>query len=211
MATEQQHGEHDPEYIPGRTRWNVFALVFAVGLLGVGLMFTGMSRGALATSFAVSGTSYKATADKLTAAGVVQYGSAETGAGNKRAYPVLVNGFREAKLTNFCQSFVVADLPMVGEATVRLEASDGMRAENLVLGVERVSGDLTLRNVQIGRDAASLDAGPNGATGPPGAFGIQADGATISDLRQRARSTTATTLHLDDVDITVEPGRDPCF
>lgn len=195
----------------GRTRWRVFTLVFLVGLLGVGAMFTGMSQGALAASFAVSGTSYKATADNLNAEGVVQYGSVDRSA--DKAHPVLVNGFRDAKLDNFCQSIVVPGLPGIGDATIRIATPGkaGMSADNLVLGIEEVTGDLTLDNVQIGRDSGTFDNGPSGLQGQSGGFGIQADRAHISHLQQTAWSTTASTLRLNQVDITATAGRDECY
>ncbi|QUH01535.1 cholesterol esterase [Saccharopolyspora erythraea] len=197
--------------VVGRTRWKVFALVFVVGLAGVGLMFTGLSRGALAASFSVSGMSYKASGDKLVSEGVVQYGSVDHGSSG--AHPVLVNGFRKARIDNFCQSFVVPALPVVGDVTVKIAAPGqaGMSAENMVLGVEQVSGDMTLSNVEIGRDAGTFDKGPGGAQGPSGAFGIQADGAQIDRLRQVAWSTTASTLKLNQVRIAASAGHDECF
>lgn len=184
-------------------------MVLVVGVFGIGLMFAGLSRGAVAASFTVSGTSYKASADKLTAEGVVQFGSVDRSA--DKTHPVLVNGFRHAKLSDFCQSIVVPDLPGLGAATVRIEAPGGMEAKNLVLGIEEVEGDLTLNNVQIGRDAGTFDVGPPGLKGPAGGFGIQASGMTLDNLRQKAWSTTASTLHLNDVSITATAGRNPCF
>ncbi|WP_114452462.1 DUF6230 family protein [Halopolyspora algeriensis] len=194
----------------GRTRWRVFTLVLVVGVFGVGLMLTGMSQGAIAASFAVSGTRYKASADDLRAKGVVQYGSVDRSSSEK-AHPVLVNGFRDARLSNFCQSIVVPGVPGVGDMTIRISAPGGMRAENLVIGVEKVTGDLTLNNVEIGRDAATFGKGPEGLQGKPGTFGIQADSAHIANLRQVAWSTTASTLRLSDVRITAEAGRHECF
>ncbi|MDR7300972.1 DUF6230 family protein [Haloactinomyces albus] len=193
----------------GRTRWRVFALVLVVGVFGAGLMLTGMSQGAIAASFAVSGTRYKASADDLRAEGVVQYGSVDRGSG--KPHPVLVNGFRDARLSNFCQSIVVPGIPGIGDMTIRISAPGGMRAENLVIGVQEVTGDLTLNDVEIGRDAATFDEGPAGLRGEPGTFGIQADSAHIADLRQVAWSTTASTLRLDDVRITATAGHDECF
>lgn len=195
----------------GRTRWRVFALVFVVGLAGIGVMVTGLSQGALAASFAVSGTSYKATADNLDAQGVVQYGSVDQSA--DEAHPVIVNGFRKATLGNFCQSFVVPGLPGVGDITVRIATpgASGMNADNMVIGVEEVQGDLTLGNVQIGRDSGKFDNGPSGLQGAPGGFGIQADTAHISHLRQVAWSTTASTLRLNQVKINATAGRNECF
>lgn len=195
----------------GRTRWKVFGMVLLAGMVGIGVMFAGLSQGALAASFSVSGTSYKATADELDADGVVQYGSVDQGP--NQAHPVLVNGFRQARLDNFCQSILIPGLPGVGQATVQLKApgKSGMTAQNLVLGVQDVTGDLTLSNVEIGRDAGQLDRGPNSAKGKSGGFGIQADKAHISHLRQVAWSTTASTLKLNQVQISVKPGKNECF
>ncbi|WP_406692592.1 DUF6230 family protein [Saccharopolyspora sp. ID03-671] len=197
------------ETTSGRTRWRLFGLVLVAGMVGVVLMFTGLSQGAIAASFAVAGTSYKASADRLDAQGVVQYGSVDRSA--DQAHPVLVNGFRKAKLDNFCQSIVVPDLPGVGDITVKIAAPGGMTADNLVLGIEEVTGDLTLNNVEIGRDAGTMDKGPNGVTGGAGTFGIQADSTQISGLRQTAWSTTASTLKLNQVHITAGAGRHECF
>ncbi|WP_344682104.1 DUF6230 family protein [Saccharopolyspora taberi] len=192
----------------GRTRWRIFALVFVAGLAGVGVMFGGLSQGALAASFSVSGMTYKASGDKLVGEGVVQYGSVDQGGSG--AHPVLVNGFRQARIDNFCQSFVVPGLPVVGDISVRI-AAPAMSAEDLVIGIEQVTGDLTLSNVEIGRDAGTFDKGPNGQTGQPGTFGIQSDGARIDNLRQTAWSTTASTLRLDQVRISADTGRNECY
>lgn len=195
----------------GRTRWKVFSGVLVCGLVGTGVMFTGLSQGALAASFSVSGTSYKASADQLRADGVVQYGSVDHSSGS--AHPVMVNGFGKAELDNFCQSILLDDLPGIGEVTLRIAAPGeaGMSADNLVLGIEEVTGDLTMQDVEIGRDAATFDEGPSGAQGEPGNFGIQAGSVHIADLQQEAWSTTASTLRLNQVRISAEPGRNECF
>ena len=43
----------------GRTRWARFVGVLGMGAVGAGVLLFGMSQGALAASFAVSGTSFK--------------------------------------------------------------------------------------------------------------------------------------------------------
>ncbi|SDK71870.1 hypothetical protein SAMN04487820_111157 [Actinopolyspora mzabensis] len=210
MAANREIGTDDGNAPNGRTRWRVFALMLLGSFSAIALMLTGLSKGAVAANFAVSGVTYKASADELVAEGVAQFGAYDKGSGEKN-HPVLVNAFKHAELSNFCQSFVVPDLPGIGDATVRIEAPGGMAAQRLVLGVEKVKGDLTLNNVQIGRDASQLDLGPEGVGGSPGAFGIQATGARIDGLRQQAWSTTASTLNLRDVEITTKPGHHPCF
>lgn len=199
------------EKVTGRTRWRVFGMVLGVGVLGIALMFTGMQQGALAASFTVSGTSHKVSADNLNAEGVVQYGSVDKSANT--THPVLVMGLRKVRMDNFCQSIVVPGLPGVGDITVRITTPDasGTTAENLVLGIEDVAGDVTLSNVEIGRDPSVFDKGPDGVQGQPGAFGIQADAMHVAHLREKAWSTTASTLRLNQVNIHVEAGHNECY
>lgn len=195
----------------GRTRWKRFAAVMVLGGAGAGILTLGLSQGALAASFTVSGVAYKATIDELRAQGVVQYGDVDRS--TKTANPVLVNGFRKAQADNFCQSFVVPGLPGVGDITVMLRApgKSAFQADNLVLGISDVTTDLELDNVEIGRDAGQLDKGPAGAKGGAGAFGIQADAAKLDHVKQQAYSTTASTLRLQGVGITVKAGHNECF
>lgn len=195
----------------GRTRWKRFAAVMVLGGLGAGVLSLGLAQGALAASFTVSGVSYKAKIDELRAQGVVQYGDVDRSA--KSAHPVLVNGFKKAQADNFCQSFIVPGLPGVGDITVKLSApgKSSFLADNLVLGISDVTTDLELDNVEIGRDAGTLDKGPAGAVGRSGTFGIQADAAKLDNVHQTAWSTTASTLRLKSVGISVTAGHDECF
>lgn len=195
----------------GRTRWKRFAAVMVLGGLGAGVLTVGLSQGALAASFTVSGTPYKAAIDKLDATGVVQYGDIDRSAHG--AHPVLVNGFRHATADNFCQSILMPGVPGLGDVTIRLTAPgrNGFNADNLVLGVQDVDADLTLTNVEIGRDSGALDKGPGNAKGVSGGFGIQADSAELTNVRQLAWSTTASTLRLNQVGIHVSAGKNECY
>ncbi|MCP2260641.1 hypothetical protein LX15_004360 [Streptoalloteichus tenebrarius] len=195
----------------GRTRWGRFAMVVAAGGVGVGVLMFGMSSGALAASFTVAGTSFKASADGLTGTGFVQYGSVDRS--SDKAHPVAVNGMRTATLDNFCQSMVVPGLPGVGDITVKITAGGkgGMSAENLVINMEQLDADLTLGNAEIGVDAAQLGKGPQGATGAAGTLGIQADTVQLGALRQTAWSTTASTLRFKGMKLDVFSGRNECF
>ncbi|GDY32386.1 DUF6230 family protein [Gandjariella thermophila] len=195
----------------GRTRWLRFLAVLAAGGVGAGVLMVGMSQGALAASFAVSGTSFKSSADALHGQGLVQFGGVDQGAG--AAHPVVVNGFRSATLDNFCQSVFMPAVPVVGDVTLRITAGGrgAMSADNLVVGLDQLTGDLTLDNPQIGVDAGQLGKGPAGVRGVPGTFGIQADSAFIGSLRQTAWSTTAQTLRFKGMGMTVKLGRSECF
>ena len=56
-------------------------------------------------------------------------------------------------------------------------------ASNLLIDMDSLEGNATFDNIQIGRDASTLDAGPDGAIGAAGSFGQQADKVTILNLQ----------------------------
>jgi len=195
----------------GRTRRGVFAGVLAAGLAVAGLLLVALSQGALAASFAVSGTSFKISADRLEGTGFVQFGGVD--GGPEGSHPVATSAFRAVVIDNFCQSVTLRSLPVVGDVTLRIASpgEEGMVANDIVLGVERLSGDLTLVNPQIGVDAGQVSKGPPGVVGLPGGFAQQADAATIVGMRQTAWSATAYTLRLKNSLLTLHDGGGECY
>ncbi|MEV6823370.1 DUF6230 family protein [Amycolatopsis sp. NPDC051102] len=197
--------------VRGRTRRALFAGVLVGGLAGAAMLLVGLSQGALAASFAVSGTSFKVSADRLAGTGFVQFGSVDSGAG--AAHPVATSAFRTAAMDNFCQSVSLRSLPVVGDVTLRIASvgEEGMSATNIVLGVTELSGDLTLVNPQIGVDAGQVSKGPAGVVGQPGGFAQQADRAAIAMPRLAAWSATAYTLRLKNSKLTLHTDSGECY
>ncbi|MEU3626215.1 cholesterol esterase [Amycolatopsis coloradensis] len=195
----------------GKTRWARFAGIFGLALAGAALLLTGLSQGALAASFAVSGSAFKISADKLVGEGFVQYGDVDQGSGE--AHVVAVGAFRKATLDNFCQSVFLPKVPMVGDVTLVLVSGGpgGMESTDIIIGIASLTGDLLLTDTQIGIDAAQLSKGPEAAKGRAGAFGLQASGATIGQLRQIAWSTNAQTLRLKNLALSLRSGKNECF
>jgi hypothetical protein len=195
----------------GRTRWGRFAGVLGGAIAVAALLVTGLSQGAIAASFTVSGSAFQVSADRLVGKGFVQYGAVDRGAGE--AHAVAVGAFREATLDNFCQSVYLPKVPLVGDITLVLASGGpgGMTATDIILGIASLSGDLTLTDTQIGIDAAQLSKGPEAAKGGAGQFGLQADTATIGSLRQTAWSTSAQTLRLKNLALSLRSGRNECF
>lgn len=196
---------------PGRTRWSRFFLALGVGLAAAGVLIFGMAQGSLAASLTVSGGSFQVSADKVRGTGFVQYGQVDTTADGKQ--PVAVNGFRMARLDNFCQSFLIDDLAGVGSMSVKLSAPNvrGMEAENMIVDLSQLNADLKLVEPEIGVDAAELD-GPPGGTGAAGTFGLQAQGIELEQLRQTTWSTTAATLRFREMSLSAKPGYgNQCF
>jgi hypothetical protein len=193
--------------VQGRTRWRRFAALMVPAVAVAGAVIFGMANGAIAASFAVSGQTFKVSADKLEGEGFVQYGGIAAEKNGTR-HPVAVSAIREAKLHNLCQSVKVPNLPVV----LTINAGGGgnpATASNLLIDMDSLEGDATFNNIKIGRDASDLGAGPDAA----GSFGQSADSVVIDDLKQVARSTSAGVFTLNGLRLKVNVGADAreCF
>ncbi|MER7761411.1 DUF6230 family protein [Streptomyces sp. NPDC097619] len=201
----------DHELAEGRVRWRRFAVltVPAVGVtaaLGIAL-----AQGALAASFAVSGQQFKVSADSLTGEGFAQYGSVDVNA-REELIPVAVTAIREAKLHNLCQS-VVTTLPVIGDISLNLTAGrkSPVEATDLFVDATQLGGNASFTNIEIGRDASTLDKGPTEAQGMQDLFAEQADTVTITDLQQTAWATNAGTFKLSGLNMKISKGKKECF
>ncbi|GAB7049136.1 DUF6230 family protein [Catenuloplanes indicus] len=198
----------------GHVRWRRAAVLAVPTVIATGFMIFGMSNGAIAASFSVSGSTFKVAADRLEGDGFAQYGGIATEENGER-HPTAVSAIREAELYNLCQS-VNASNPLVGRVILTINAGSGDKpatASNLALDVDEFSGDATFSNIEIGRDASTLNKGGDGANGQPGLFGQQADHVTINNLRQVEWTTTAGTFALTGLQLKVNVGDDAkeCF
>ena len=197
--------------VSGRTRWKRFAAVMLPALLAVGVLLGLMMQGALAASFAVSGSNFKVAASRLEGTGFAQYGGVACEV-DGTCHPVAISHIREASLANLCQS-VAVPTPL-GRIVLRISAGGGNRpatASNLVVDVATLEGDAVFTNIEIGRDASTLNKAGSGATGPRGGFGQQADRIVVDDLRQVAWATTAGTFRLNGLALRLGPDQRECF
>ncbi|QKW06342.1 cholesterol esterase [Streptomyces sp. NA04227] len=202
---------------PGRTRWLRLAVVMVPTLAVSGGILATMSTGALAASFGVSansftvsGKSFQVSADSLKGRGFEQFGVLDRG--KDAVYPEALTAIRTADLRNICQS-VVQSVPIIGDVTLRLTAGRGARpvhVDRLVANVHDLKGDASFTNIQIGRDASTVNQVP-GVTGPSGGFAQQSDTVQIMRLRQETRSISAATFRLPGLHLTVKRGDHSCF
>jgi hypothetical protein len=208
----------------GRTRWRRFAAVMLPAVAAAGVLVTGIANGALPASFAVSGTTFKVSADALDGTGFVQYGgfASQPGAtnipgtnipnpGDPKNKPVAVSGIADAYLTNLCQSVTVPGTTLSLVIRAGQPGSARVHATNLMIGMDSLTGDATFTNISIGQDASTLTGGPQGAVGLPGGFGQQADVVHIANLHQVAWSTSAGTFELNGLDMHVSTSAEQCF
>lgn len=202
----------DGRYLSGKVRWRRFALLSVPGLGVTAALAVALSQGALAASFAVSGQQFKVSADRLTGDGFAQYGSVDVNA-RDQLLPVAVTAIREARIESLCQS-VVTSLPLIGDISMKLTAGTGDRpvaATDLFVDATQLSGDASFRNIEIGRDASTLDKGPDDARGMQDLFSQQADDIEINRLEQVAWATNAGTFKLSGLHMKVMKGKKECF
>jgi hypothetical protein len=197
--------DREGDLAQGRTRWRRFAVLAGASTVAVGGILFAMSTGAIAASFAVSGQTFTVTADKLVGDGFVQYGGLATESSGA-AHPVAISGIKSAKLYNLCQSVKVPNLPVVLVIKAGGDPAKPAEATDLLIDMDSLSGDATFDNINIGQDAATLNAaGPN-AHGQAGAFGQQATHVQIDNLQQIARATSAGQFKLTGLKLNVNIG-----
>ncbi|WP_116244221.1 DUF6230 family protein [Nocardiopsis sp. FIRDI 009] len=193
----------------GGTRWRRFALIAVPGLTAAAVLGGMTTQGLLAASFAVSGDSFKMSADQLTGQGFTQYGDvAESVDGSGRA--VGLSTVNTADLENLCMSSLW-DLG-IGEATLVITAgeTDPVHGTDLVLDLEQLRGNAEFDQIEIGRDASTLDKA-EGGQGPAGGFGLQADEIRVADVELTTWAVTSGSLRLSGLNLAVLPGNHECF
>ncbi|MEU8463298.1 DUF6230 family protein [Streptomyces sp. NPDC029003] len=169
-----------------------------------------MAQGALAASFAVSGTSFQVSSSKLTSKGLASYVQTDRSADGK-GHPVALLGIEEATLSDICQSAEV-DTP-VGKVVFKLTAggrAGEVTASSLVIDGEDLEGDAVFGTAQIGRDASTLDQ-VDGVRGEPGKFGLQAGNIEVAGVRSHAWSATGGNFRLKGMKLNVSLDGAQCF
>lgn len=198
-----------PSASGGGTRWRRFALLAIPGFVAAAVLGGATTQGLLAASFAVSGDSFKMSADQLSGNGFSQYGEVANSVDGS-ARPVGLSTVNTAELENLCMSSLW-DLP-IGEATLVIKAGADKPVEgtSMVIDIEQLQGDAEFSAIEIGRDASTLDKA-DGGQGPAGGFGLQADNIEVSDMEMTSWAVTSGSLRLSGLNLAVRPGNHECF
>ncbi|MFK0049581.1 DUF6230 family protein [Streptomyces sp. NPDC090741] len=205
--------DRDPDGIggrEGRVHWRKSAAVAVPAVLAVGAMAVVMAQGALAASFAVSGTAFQVSSSKLSSKGLASYVQTDRSVDGK-GHPVALLGIGEATLTDICQSAEV-DTPL-GTVVFKLTAggpAGEVTASELVIDGEDLDGDATFGTAQIGRDASTLDQ-VAGVKGEPGKFGLQAGDIEVVGVKSHAWSATGGNFRLKGMRVSVGLDGKKCF
>ncbi len=200
----------------GGTRWKRFAVVMVPSVAATAAIGVALAQGALAASFSVSGQDFKVTADKLDGTGFLQYGAYDVQHGGKNI-PVAVSAFKDAKITNMCQS-VVMPVPLVGNVTMRLQAGGTgtpVEAKNIYIDLDQLNADAQFDNINIGVAAGDSNKGPGmkggGEHADPGGFAQEADHALLTGVKQTAWATSAGTFKLNGLSLRLLTGKQECY
>jgi hypothetical protein len=196
----------------GRTSWRRFGVAMGPTLAAAVGVVVLQANAVLAAGFAVSGQQFKVSADSLDGTGFVNYGWVDQQA-DGTPVPVAVTGIKHATLRNMCQS-VLTTLPVIGDISLKLTAGTGatpVTADDLFIDMAQLDGNAEFSNIEIGRDASTLDKGPPGAQGLQGLFGQQATSVRITGLRQTAWASHAGTFKLSGLRMSLTPGKHECF
>ncbi|MFB7663059.1 DUF6230 family protein [Kitasatospora sp. NPDC056138] len=196
----------------GKTRWKRFALVMVPSIAATAAIGVGLANNALAASFSISGQKFKVYADDLQGDNFAQYGDVLHHTNDKDPNPkaheaVAVSTFSHATIQHLCQS-VTTDIPLLGKWTLQLHAGGDtkdkyVQADNLVIGLNSLEADAQFDNINIGQDASTL---PSPAKGGAGMFGQTATHAHLTNVKQTAWSTSASSFSLNGLKLGLAQG-----
>ncbi|PWV47812.1 DUF6230 family protein [Nocardiopsis sp. L17-MgMaSL7] len=198
------------------TSWKRFALFCVPAGAAIGGILVAMASGALAASFSVSGQQFKISADEMRGEGFTQFGWVNATA-RSQPIPVATAGIRSAEIEGLCQSVLTTEFPLVGSIALVLTAGDAgtpVQASDLVIDMEQMDGNAEFTNIEIGRDASTLDQGPDGfgsGRGHTDLFGMQSDTIHVENMEQTARAASAGTFKLHNLSLGISRGDAECF
>ncbi|WP_327359436.1 DUF6230 family protein [Streptomyces sp. NBC_01304] len=179
-------------------------------VLAVGAMASVMAEGALAASFAVSGTSFQVSSGKLSSQGLSSFVQTDRSVDGK-GHPVALLGIGDATLSDICQAAEVKT--PLGTVVFKLTAggeAGNVTASNLIIDGEDLVGDARFGTAQIGRDASTLDE-VEGVKGEAGKFGLQAGDIEVAGVRSHAWSATGGNFRLKGMKLDVSLDGKKCF
>ncbi|MER7760114.1 DUF6230 family protein [Streptomyces sp. NPDC097619] len=194
----------------GRVHWKKAACAAVPALVVAAGMALMTAQGALAASFAVSGTTFQVSSGRLTADGLSSYVTTDRSV-DGRGRPAALLGLGDAVLSDICQSARIAT--PVGRVVFRLTAggpAGEVTASSLIIDGEDLTGDARFGSAEIGRDASTLDRVP-GIAGEAGKFGLQAGRVEVTGVRSNAWAATGGNFRLKGLRVEVGLNGRTCF
>jgi hypothetical protein len=180
----------------GRVRWRRFTIILVPAIFLAVLLLMLTAQSVLAVSLNISGRPFIVTARLLHGSGFEQFAVLRRSAielpGQNHKVTLAATAMRSATISHLCQAVNVGGVSMI------ITAGDGstpVSATNLIVYADRFSGNASFITLTLGQDASTLHDVP-GLRGPAGAFSMHARSVTISNLRQHAFATIASSFTL---------------
>lgn len=169
----------------GHTRKLRFASILGVGLLATAGMGVAVAQGGVSAHLALSGTIFNMHVGELDGKGFDLFTDVDKMHNGDQAISRL--RINDAKVTDVCMTAPIK-IPGIGDRKFQMTVpGQNFSAENMLIGARKLTGDLTLKNPQIGINAGKVD-----KDAPDGAWGIVAD-----SLSAKGQGIEATSLSAD--------------
>ncbi|MFE9500812.1 DUF6230 family protein [Streptomyces collinus] len=208
-----RESERSVPSMPGKVNWKLFAVVLTSGLAASSVVFIGVSQGAIAASFLISGQPSKVYAKRAEGTGLIQYGAFDRRYDGK-IVPVMVSGLRESTIKGLCQSTILKDVPLVGTITVKVTA-DEVTARNAYTDVtESISGVSIVRYSESGIAAGAARKGPGVKAGDKtdlASPATDADSVSVTDSKQIVLASSAEITTSTGSVLRFHKGANECF
>ena len=149
----------------GRVRWKRFGLTLVPVSAMTSLLIGATTQGVIGATFVVPGNSFKLFAGELRGQGFTLASDVDR-TRKGRLIPVIVAGVRRAAITELCSSALVKT--PVGTITIRLTGGRGgneVIIDDLVIDVAVGQTVASIRDLELGRDASTLEEVPGGRAG----------------------------------------------
>lgn len=179
----------------GRVRWRRFTVILVPTIIVLFILLILTAQSVLAVALSISGRPFTVTAHSLHGKGFEEFGVLDHGIEvhtKNHEIALAATAMKSATISHLCQSV------NIGGVTMIITAGNGrtpVSATDLIVYAERFSGNASFQQLVLGKDASSLHAVP-GVSGPKGDFALSAKTVTITDLVQRALSTSAASFTL---------------
>ena len=162
-----------------------------------------MAEGGIAANLALSGTVFKMRVGKMVGDEASLFVGGEKVQGNEEGVTKL--RFSKAEVTDLCMEAPMGNIPGVGPASFVMRVDgENFSADNLLLGAQKLTGDITMMNPQIGIDAHQAD-----GRAPDNAWGLTATQMVVANQEILATSVAADQLTIAGSNIQiVRKGKD---
>jgi hypothetical protein len=197
----------------GRIRWKLAGTIIVPSFaISAGLLIA-VAHGVLAVSFLVSNQEFKVSADRVEAAGIIQYGTVDRRYDGKLV-PVTVQGVKKSTSYGLCQSTVARNVPILGTFTVKVTTDKVVARDSYADIIQSNTATVISKNANNGIAVGVSEKGPGVQQGDKvdlGSFAQEADSVVVINSRQIVLASSATYTNVSGSSLRFYKGVRECF